>query len=101
MVGACRRAGSCASGTVPAPAPSFGFHWLAPAGLFLSSHSKPKRLSQKRLLHFVCVWVHAPSRPLVIVWTPCPLPSELTQPKLWSSIFAAAGSRPTYLLGSS
>ncbi len=39
IVGGCRFDGSCASGTVPAPAPSFGFHWLAPAGLLVSSHS--------------------------------------------------------------
>ena len=31
--------GSCACGTVPAPAPFFGLHWCAPAGLFVSSHS--------------------------------------------------------------
>ena len=37
--GAMRFDGSCASGTVPAPAPPFGFHWCAPAGLFVSSHS--------------------------------------------------------------
>ena len=30
---------SWASGTVPAPAPSFGCHWWAPAGLLVSSHS--------------------------------------------------------------
>ena len=32
-------AGSCASGMVPAPALFFGFHWFAPAGLLVSSHS--------------------------------------------------------------
>jgi hypothetical protein len=30
---------SWACGTVPAPASPFGFHWCAPAGLFVSSHS--------------------------------------------------------------
>ena len=37
--GACFLAGSWASGTVPAPAPPFGVHWCAPAGLLVSSHS--------------------------------------------------------------
>ena len=37
--GAMRFDASCASGTVPAPASPFGFHWCAPAGLFVSSHS--------------------------------------------------------------
>ena len=39
MIGACRCAGSCASGTVLAAAASFGVHWKAPAGLLVSSHS--------------------------------------------------------------
>ena len=39
IIGACRMFGSWASGTVSAPAPSFGCHCLAPAGLWPSSHS--------------------------------------------------------------
>lgn len=39
IVGAWVFDASCASGTVPAPAPSFGRHWWAPAGLLNSSHS--------------------------------------------------------------
>ena len=39
IIGACRFFGSCASGTVPAPAPPLGTHWCAPAGLLVSSHS--------------------------------------------------------------
>ncbi len=39
MAGAMRFDLSCACGTVPAPAPPFGVHWCAPAGLLVSSHS--------------------------------------------------------------
>ncbi len=39
IIGACRVAGSCASGTVPFAEASFGVHCHAPAGLFTSSHS--------------------------------------------------------------
>ena len=39
IIGACRTFGSWASGTVSAPAPSFGCHCWAPAGLWPSSHS--------------------------------------------------------------
>ena len=44
IVGAWLFDGSWASGTVPAPAPSFGRHWCAPAGLLNSSHSWPNRI---------------------------------------------------------
>ena len=37
--GAIRFEGSCACGTLPLPAPFFGVHCCAPAGLFVSSHS--------------------------------------------------------------
>ena len=46
---------SSGSGTVFAPAPSLGCHWCAPAGLFVSSHSKAKRFSKNSLLHRVGV----------------------------------------------
>ena len=39
IVGAWRFDGSWASGTVPWASGFFGVHWLAPAGLFVSSHS--------------------------------------------------------------
>src|SRR5882672_5857513 len=97
IVGACFLEGSCASGTVPAPAPPCGFHWCAPAGLFTNSHSKVNKFLKKLLLHFVGVVVQAPSSPLVIVFTPTPLPNVFFQPRLCSSMLAAAGSRPTYL----
>ena len=48
--------GSCASGIVAAA--SFATHWCAPAGLFVSSHSWPKRFSKNSLPHFVGVLVH-------------------------------------------
>src|SRR6187455_3064067 len=100
MVGACFFDALCASGTVPAPAPFLGFHCCAPAGLFVNSHSNPNRFSKKLLLHLVGVVVHAPSRPLVIVLTPLPLPNEFFHPRLCSSIPAAAGSGATNLVGS-
>jgi hypothetical protein len=39
IIGAWRFLGSCASGTVLAPASPLGFHCWAPAGLLVSSHS--------------------------------------------------------------
>src|SRR5690349_13727689 len=86
MKGECFFFGSCASGTVPAPAPFFGVHWLAPAGLFVSSHSYLNNVSKKLLLHLVGVLVHAPSRPLVIASPALPVPNEFFQPKPWSSM---------------
>src|SRR5512143_2775096 len=96
MVGACFLDGSCASGTVPAPAPFLGRHWCAPAGLLKSSHSKLNRFQKKLLLHLVGVVVQMPSRPLVIVSFPLPVPKVLVQPKPCSSIVAPSGSRPQY-----
>src|SRR5271165_411114 len=100
MVGAWRFDGSCASGTVPAADASLGFHWKAPAGLLVSSHSYLNRFSRKLLSHFTGLVVHAPSRPLLMVLTPLPSPKLLLQPRPCSSIGAPSGSRPTYLLGS-
>src|SRR6187551_1400252 len=100
MAGARLFDGSKGSGTVPAPAPAFGFHCCAPAGLFVNSHSKPNKFSKKLLLHFVGVVVHAPSRPLVMVSAPAPVPKVFFQPRLCCSIPAPAGSLPIYLLGS-
>src|SRR4030042_1693763 len=95
MDGACRFDGLCASGTVSAPAPPFGPHWCAPAGLFVSSHSYPNRFQKKLLLHFVGVVVQTTSRPLVIVSPPLPAPKLLFQPRPCSSLGAASGSGPT------
>src|SRR3954452_12934836 len=81
MMGACRFAGSCGSGTVPCASGFFGVHCFAPAGLVVSSQSYPNRLSRNPLSHFVGALVHAPSRPLVIVWTPLPLPNVFFQPR--------------------
>jgi hypothetical protein len=64
---------SCAAGTVPSPAPFFGFHCFAPPGLVVGSHSYSKRCLKKSLLHFVGVVVHVTSRPLVVAWAPTPV----------------------------
>ena len=95
MVGAWDFDASCASGTVPSPAPSLGFHCCAPAGLRVSSHSKPKRLSKKLLLHWTGLVVQAPSNPELIVSPPLPVPKEFRQPRPCSSKGAASGSRVT------
>src|SRR6478752_6950024 len=93
--GAIRFEESCACGTVPAPAPFFGRHCCAPAGLFVSSHSKPNRFSRKLLLHFVGVAVQVTSSPLVIVSAPLPVPKLFLQPRPCSSRPAASGSGAT------
>src|SRR5438093_8768394 len=95
MAGACRFDGSCASGTVAAPAPCFGIHCCAPAGLLVSSHSYPNRWSKKLLLHLVGVVVQVTSRPLVMASPPMPEPNLLFQPRPCSSMPAASGSAPT------
>src|SRR5476651_879482 len=100
MVGAWRFDASCASGTVLAAAPSLGFHCCAPAGLLVSSHSKPKRIVKKSLSHLTGLVVHAPSSPLEIVSPARPDPKLLVQPKPCASIPEASGSRPPYTLGS-
>ena len=87
-------------GTVPAPAPSFGCHWWAPAGLLVSSHSKPNRWSKKSLLHRVGVVVQVTSMPLVIASAPLPVPKLFFQPRPISSSGAPSGSLPTYSSGS-
>src|SRR5712671_2882792 len=99
MVGGRRLPLSCACGMVPAPAPPLATHCCAPAGLFVSSHSKPNRFSRKLLLHFVGVVVHVTSRPLVIVSAPLPVPKLLRQPRPCSSRPAASGSSATFVAG--
>src|SRR6187431_1101326 len=99
MVGGRRLLLSCACGMVPAPAPPLATHCCAPAGLFVSSQSKPNRFSRKLLLHFVGVVVHVTSRPLVIVSPALPLPNLFLQPKPCSSRPASSGSTPTLVAG--
>src|SRR5436190_11681889 len=96
-MGACRLAGSCASGTVPCASGFFGFHCLAPAGLVVSSHSYLNRFSSKPLSHFVGLLVQAPSRPLVIVSPPLPLPCLFVQPRPCASTGHPSGSGPTFV----
>ena len=74
MIGACRFDGSWASGTVSVADGSVGTHCWAPAGLFVRSQSYLYRLSRYPLSHFVGSFVQAPSRPLVSVSAPWPLP---------------------------
>src|SRR3954471_19163264 len=89
--------GSWASG-MNASAP-LATHWCAPAGLLVSSHSKPKRFSKKLLLHRVGVLLQVTSRPLVIVCGPLPLAKLLRQPRPWDSSPAASGSGATWVVG--
>src|SRR6266511_398798 len=95
-MGACRFDGSCASGTVPLASGFFGVHCFAPAGLVVSSHSYLNRFSRNPLSHLFGSLVHAPSRPLVIVWARLPLPYLFFQPTSCSSRGAASGSGPTF-----
>src|SRR3954447_23857278 len=68
---------------------SFATHCFAPAGLSVSSHSWPKRISKKLLSHLLGVGVHVTSRPLVIASAPFPLAYSLFQPSPCASIGAA------------
>src|SRR6516225_9234082 len=96
IIGGCRLDGSCASGTASSALRSVGRHWCAPAGLFVSSHSKPNRLSKKPLSHLVGAVVQMSSSPLVIASSPIPVPNVFRQPMPCCSIGAPSGSRPTY-----
>src|SRR5215467_12960669 len=92
MVGKCFFDLSWASGiVVGAP---FAFHWYAPAGLLVSSHSFLNRLSKKWLLHFVGVCDQVTSGPPVTASAPTPVRNLLFQPRPWSSIVAPSGSGP-------
>src|SRR5215207_5812874 len=95
-MGACLFDGSWASGTVPWASGFLGVHCFAPAGLSVSSQSYLYRLSRNPLSHFVGSLVHAPSRPLVTVSPPLPLPKLFFQPRPCCSIGAPSGSGPTY-----
>src|SRR5258705_13835875 len=97
MVGTRLTFGSNASGIV-ASAP-FATHWCAPAGLFVSSHSKPNRFSKKLLLHLVGVVVQVTSRPLVIVSAPLPVPKLFLHPRPCASSPVPSGSGPTWAAG--
>src|SRR5215813_2988074 len=92
MVGTCFLDLSYASGMVASA--FFAFHCLAPAGLFVSSHSYLNRLSKNELLHLVGVWVQVTSGPPVIASAPMPVPCVLFQPRPWLSIPAPSGSGP-------
>src|SRR4030081_465702 len=92
MVGICFFDLSCASGIV-ASAP-LAFHCCAPAGLFVSSHSKLNRLSKKWLLHFVGGCAHVTSGPPVMASAPKPVPCLLFQPRPGSSMALPSGSGP-------
>src|ERR1700742_1955686 len=93
MVGRCFLPLSNASG-MSAFAP-FAFHCLAPAGLFVSSHSYSNRFLKKRLLHLVGVCVQVTSGPPVIAWAPMPVSYLLFQPRPCSSRAPLSGSGPT------
>src|ERR1700752_2502388 len=92
MVGTCFLDLSYASGI--AASAFLAFHCLAPAGLFVSSHSYLNRLSKKELLHLVGVWVQVTSGPPVIASAPTPVLYLLFQPRPWSSIAPPSGSAP-------
>src|SRR5436190_24100023 len=92
IIGEWRFFGSCASGTVPWASGFFGVHCFAPAGLVVSSQSYLNRLSRNPLSHFVGSLVQAPSRPLVIVESPLPLPKLFSQPRPCCSRGALSGS---------
>src|SRR3954463_113476 len=85
--------GSCASGIIASAL--FATHWWAPAGLLVSSHSKANRFSKKLLLHFVGVFVHVTSKPLVMVSPPLPVPKLFLHPRPCSSRPTASGSGAT------
>src|ERR1700678_2378274 len=99
IAGAWRFVESWASGILFAPALPLGFHWCAPPGLFVNSHSYLKRFSKKSLLHFVGVVVHVTSSPLVIASPAMPEAYAFVQPRPCSSIGEPSGSVPTCLLG--
>src|SRR3974390_516717 len=92
MVGTCFFELSKASG-IEASA-FFAFHCLAPAGLFVSSHSFSNRFLKKRLLHLVGVCVHVTSGPPVMASAPMPVPYLLFQPRPCSSMAPPSGSAP-------
>ena len=99
MIGACRLVGSWASGTRLPAEPSDGIHWIAPAGLFVCTQSKPIRKSRYIVVQAIGFAVQAPSRPLVIVSAPLPVPHLFIQPRPCCSTPAAAGSLPTQSSG--
>ena len=70
MVGNCFLLASNASGTVAAA--FLATHCWAPAGLFVNSHSLPKRVLKKPCPHFVGVAVQVTSKPEVMASLPFP-----------------------------
>ncbi len=75
---------------------SLASHCQAPPGLLTSSHSWPKSMSKKPLLHWVGVGDQVTSRPEVMASAPLPLPWSLIQPSPCWVISAASGSGPTW-----
>ena len=100
MVGRRSSEPSSGPGTVTLLVPPLGCHWFAPAGLLVSSHSWPNRLSKKPFDHWVGVAVQVTSMPLVMASAPLPVPYELFQPSPCSSSGAASGSWLMYCSGS-
>ena len=86
-------------GMLPAPAPSLATHWLAPAGLWVSSYSNSKRFLKKPWLHSAGVVVQVTSRPEVMVSAPLPVPWLFFQPRPCISRPARSGSASTLLSG--
>src|SRR6202789_4239300 len=99
MNGACRTAGSCASGTRFDAAPFAGIHWIAPPGLLDCTHSNANRLSRYCVVNAIGLDDQAPSRPLVTVSSPLPVPHLFCQPRPCCSIPAAAGGGAPHLEG--
>ena len=95
-----RRLAPPSSGAGMIASASLATHCAAPAGLFESSHSCSKRISKKRLLHWVGTSVQVTSRPEVMASLPTPEPYFDSQPMPPVSIGAASGSGPTYSSGS-
>ena len=100
MIGAWRFVGSKASGTRFFALGSSGIHWVAPAGLLVFTQLNLKRLSRYCMVQAVGLADQAPSRPLVMVSGPTPVPHLFSQPMPCFSTPSAAGSGPTHLPGS-
>ena len=61
-------------GTRFAPWPLAGIHWMAPAGLLVCAQSKAYKLPRYCMVNAVGVADQVPSRPLVTVSSPSPVP---------------------------
>src|ERR1700722_2317275 len=99
MAGCFFLLGSWASGTVLAPASPLGFHWFAPPGLLVSSHSNLNRWSKYSFDHCVGLVVQVTSRPLVMASPAMPVLYALVQPRPRFSIGAPSGSCARWVPG--